>query len=83
MKHSKIIWTIIRIFSFILIGALNTVFISPENSGTGKNYAGYFFLVLAVYDMVSLFIRLRKGRKTAYFFCNSIRVLCSSMLILV
>lgn len=62
MKHPRIIWTIIRIFTFTLVGALNTVFISPENMGTWKNYAGYFFLLLAVYDMVSLFIRLRKQR---------------------
>ena len=43
-------WTIIRTATFFLIGLMNTVFIRTENTGSWENYAGYFFLLLAVID---------------------------------
>ena len=43
-------WTIIRTAGFFLIGFMNTVFIRAEDIGSWKNYAGYFFLLLATAD---------------------------------
>lgn len=60
MKNPRLIWTIIRILTFIIVGAFNTILIRPEDIGTWKNYVGYFFLALALYDILSLIIRHRK-----------------------
>ncbi|HKI79954.1 MAG TPA: hypothetical protein VKA26_15535 [Ignavibacteriaceae bacterium] len=46
----KTTWTIIRTALFLLIGLMNTVFIRPEDIGSWKNYAGYFFMILAILD---------------------------------
>ena len=58
MKNKK--WTIIRTAGFFLIGLMNTVYIRAEDVGSWKNYAGYFFLLLAVADsfyLVKYYIR--------------------------
>ncbi|HKI77100.1 MAG TPA: hypothetical protein VKA26_01010 [Ignavibacteriaceae bacterium] len=43
-------WSIIRIATFIFVGLMSTVLIRPEDVGSWKNYAGYFFLLMAVVD---------------------------------
>ena len=61
---NKQAWTIIRTATFYLIGLMNTIFTKPENIGTWENYAGYFFLLLAVVDtffIVKKFILKRKS----------------------
>ncbi len=50
MRPSKKIWTIIRTFTFLLIGLMNTVWARPEDIGSWKNYLGYFLLVLFLID---------------------------------
>lgn len=54
MTTNKRTWTIIRTIGFIIVGLFNTVFIKPEDVGTWKNYVGYAFLVLAVFDIIFL-----------------------------
>lgn len=49
-------WRIIRTTLFIVIGLLNTVFISPDLKGTYQNYIGYALLVLAAVDIISMII---------------------------
>ena len=63
MKNTMLIWSIIRILTFIFFGVFNTLFIKPEDIGTWKNYLGYFLLALAVYDIVATIIRYRKIQK--------------------
>lgn len=47
-------WQIIRTILFIIIGLFNTVLIRPEDIGSWKNYLGYTFLVIALFDTVSV-----------------------------
>lgn len=47
-RNSKLIWHIIRILTFYLLGIMNTVLIRPEHLGTIKNYIGYALLVVAI-----------------------------------
>lgn len=44
------VWHVIRTLAFYLIGLMNTIFISPGDLGSFMNYAGYIFLLLAVFD---------------------------------
>lgn len=63
MKNTRYIWNAIRILTFIVVGAFNTILIRPEDIGTWKNYLGYFLLVFALYDIVTSVIRYRKSRR--------------------
>lgn len=65
MTTNKRTWTIIRTIGFIIVGLFNTVFIKPEDVGTWKNYVGYAFLVLAVFDIIFLIkpLLLRRNEK--------------------
>ncbi|MGA7839170.1 MAG: hypothetical protein WB996_14455 [Ignavibacteriaceae bacterium] len=56
-------WSIIRIATFIFVGLMNTVLIRPEDVGTWKNYAGYFFLLMAVVDTYFTIRNIVKKRK--------------------
>lgn len=63
MKNPKLIWTIIRMLTFATVGILNTVLIKTEDIGSWKNYVGYLFLALAIYDIVILILYFRKIRR--------------------
>ncbi len=65
MKNTMLIWSIIRILTFIIVGVFNTLFIKPEDIGTWKNYLGYFLLAFAIYDIVTTIIRYRKMRQVS------------------
>lgn len=55
-------WQIIRTILFIIIGLFNTVLIRPEDIGSWKNYLGYTFLVIALFDTVSVVRKLIKRK---------------------
>lgn len=60
----KKIWPFFRTLIFIVVGLFNTVLIRPEYIGSWKNYTGYFFLALAVFDIAAfIWGRLKLGRK--------------------
>jgi len=59
LKH----WKIVRILLFIVIGAMNTVFIKPEDIGTWKNYLGYFVLLIAAAEILFLINQYLKSIK--------------------
>lgn len=64
---NKLGWSIIRTATFILVGLMNTLLIRPEDVGTWKNYAGYFFLFMAVVDIffgIRHFARSRGMKKS-------------------
>ena len=53
MKKNKKVWIILSITIFpILIGAMNTIFIKPEDVGSWENYVGYAFLVLGFINLI-------------------------------
>jgi hypothetical protein len=65
-KMNRLGWSIIRTATFILIGLMNTVLIRPEDIGSWKNYAGHFFLLMAVVDVyfsVRNFVKRRNDVK--------------------
>jgi len=64
MSRSKLIWTLIRTLTFIVVGLMNTILIRPEDVGTWKNYIVYFLLLLAVYDIVILIVKSRRKTLT-------------------
>ncbi|MCE7993302.1 MAG: hypothetical protein HEP71_15050 [Roseivirga sp.] len=63
MKKPKMIWTIIRMLTFIIVGLLNTVLIRPEDIGSWKYYVGYAFLVFVLIDLYLTFRSYRAQRK--------------------
>jgi len=65
MKNSKLIWTICRTLTFLVVGLFNTVLIRPEDVGSWKNYLGYFLLALALYDIIALLVKIRRTNKIA------------------
>jgi hypothetical protein len=54
MKKSKTSWTIARVLLFLTIGIFNTALIRPEDAGSWKNYLGYFFLLIALIEIIFL-----------------------------
>lgn len=62
MKKGKLIWTIIRILGFVFIGIMNTVLLRPEDVGTWKNYAGYAFFALAIFDSICLYRQFKRRK---------------------
>ncbi len=63
MTKRKTYWTITRTTGFIIIGLMNTVLLRPEDIGTWKNYAGYTFLAIAIFDIIYSLVQLRKENK--------------------
>lgn len=41
---------------------MNTVLIRPEDVGSWKNYIGYALLIIALFDIVSIFIQLKRNK---------------------
>lgn len=64
MTKTKVIWTVVRTLSFILIGLVNTLWAKPEDVGSWKTYFGFFFLILAVADILLLGIYWRRKVNT-------------------
>lgn len=60
--NNKLKWQILRTFLFIIIGTMNTVLIRPEDVGSWKNYIGYALLIIALFDIVSIFIQLKRNK---------------------
>lgn len=60
--NKKLKWQILRTFLFIIIGTMNTVLIRPEDVGSWKNYIGYALLIIALFDIVSIFIQLKRNK---------------------
>lgn len=63
-EKPKLYWTIIRILAFIIVGLMNTVLIKPEDAGTWKNYVGFAFLAVAIFDIILLIMKYFKRDKT-------------------
>ncbi len=63
MTKQKIIWTLARALTFIVVGIMNTLLIRAEDVGTWKNYLGYFLLLLAVVDITILIFKLKRVPK--------------------
>ncbi len=61
-KKSRLFWTMIRVFGFIAIGAMNTALIRVEDIGTWKNHIGYAFLLFAIMDLIWLSILLKTDK---------------------
>ncbi len=61
-NRNKLTGIIIRILAATIIGLFNTLLIRPEDIGSWKNYAGYVFLGLAFYNVVLLFLFLKKQK---------------------
>jgi len=63
MTKTKKYWTITRTLTLVIVGLMNTVLIKPEDIGTWKNYVGYVFLIVAVFDTIYLIIQFKKEKK--------------------
>ena len=53
-------WPILRALTFLIVGVFNTVLIRPEDSGSWKNYLGYLFLALVVFEIATYFVKKNK-----------------------
>jgi hypothetical protein len=51
---NKVVWRLMRSLLFLVIGLMNTVFISSELIGSFEYYIGYALLLLAGMDVTSL-----------------------------
>jgi hypothetical protein len=80
MKYKgNIVWTVIRAFTFWLVGLMNTAFIKAQDIGTWKNYVGYILLFLALVDTIFFItVLLRKANYEEIKF-SFLKVLALSM----
>jgi hypothetical protein len=52
-------WPILRTLTFLIVGLMNTLLIRPEDLGTWKNYLGFLFLALVLFDLIMYFVKKR------------------------
>jgi len=50
-------WPALRVVAFLVVGLMNTVLIRTEEIGTWKNYLGYLFLALVVFDVIMFTVK--------------------------
>ena len=60
MKKNRLRTQVIIVFTTLVVGLLNTVFLRPEDIGTWKNYVGYTFLIICLVNVVILLLMLLK-----------------------
>lgn len=63
MKKNRLVNQIIIVVTTLVVGLFNTLLIRPEDVGTWKNYVGYVFLIIALVNIVILFLIIRKKAK--------------------
>jgi predicted neutral ceramidase superfamily lipid hydrolase len=63
MKKNRLVNQIIIVVTTLVVGLFNTLLIRPEDVGTWRNYVGYAFLIIALVNIVIMFLIIRKKAK--------------------
>lgn len=61
LDGGKSVWHLLRTITFWIVGLLNSALIRPEDVGGWKNWIGWGFIALAVFDMILLGVKERSG----------------------